>query len=161
MTPKQKAFIHEYLVDFNATQAAIRAGYSKKTSRQIGQQNLSKLVIADEIERLVNERIMGLEEAQFRLGKIARFDISPYIEGYGKRAVVRTDKMIEDGYGDLIREMWQTSEGVRVKIADPDAAVEKVLKIHGAFVDRSRIEHSVEPVRVKFIDYGLDDNDSD
>ncbi len=53
MTPKQKRFVEEYIRDSNATQAAIRAGYSKKTARQIGDQNLSKLVIADAIENLV------------------------------------------------------------------------------------------------------------
>lgn len=47
LTPKQARFVEEYLIDFNATQAAIRAGYSKKTARQIGAQNLSKLNIAE------------------------------------------------------------------------------------------------------------------
>ena len=42
MTPKQAAFVAEYLVDRNATQAAIRAGYSKKTAGQIGDENLKK-----------------------------------------------------------------------------------------------------------------------
>ena len=39
LTPKQTMFVNEYLVDLNATQAAIRAGYSKKTARQIGHEN--------------------------------------------------------------------------------------------------------------------------
>ena len=42
LTKKQKAFIQEYLVDLTATQAAIRAGDSKKTAYSIGQENLSK-----------------------------------------------------------------------------------------------------------------------
>ena len=46
LTPKQQRFIDEYLIDLNATQAAIRAGYSPRTARQIGQENLSKPVIA-------------------------------------------------------------------------------------------------------------------
>lgn len=46
MTPKQQRFVEEYLVDLNATQAAIRAGYSAKTAGQIGEQNLKKLEIA-------------------------------------------------------------------------------------------------------------------
>jgi phage terminase small subunit len=45
MTDKQKIFCDEYLVDLNATQAAIRAGYSKKTANRIGTENLSKPVI--------------------------------------------------------------------------------------------------------------------
>ncbi len=42
MTPKQQRFVDEYLIDLNATQAAIRAGYSKKTARVVGSENLTK-----------------------------------------------------------------------------------------------------------------------
>ena len=42
LTDKQRRFVEEYLVDLNATQAAIRAGYSKRTARQTGAENLSK-----------------------------------------------------------------------------------------------------------------------
>jgi len=45
LTPKQKRFCDEYLIDLNGTQAAIRSGYSKKTANRIADQNLSKLVI--------------------------------------------------------------------------------------------------------------------
>ena len=45
LTPKQRRFVNEYLIDLNATQAAIRAGYSKKTAQQIGAENLSKPVM--------------------------------------------------------------------------------------------------------------------
>lgn len=50
LTPKQQRFVDEYLVDANATQAAIRAGYSEKTARQAGAENLSKPVIRQAIE---------------------------------------------------------------------------------------------------------------
>jgi len=56
LTPKQQAFCEEYLVDLNATQAAIRAGYSVETAQQIGSENLSKLVIAEKIAALKEER---------------------------------------------------------------------------------------------------------
>jgi len=46
---KQKAFVEEYLVDLNATQAAIRAGYSKKTAAAMGAENLRKPQIAQAI----------------------------------------------------------------------------------------------------------------
>lgn len=42
LTPKQERFVHEYLVDLNASAAAIRAGYSKKTANRIASENLSK-----------------------------------------------------------------------------------------------------------------------
>ncbi|WP_259343218.1 terminase small subunit [Bordetella avium] len=47
---KQRRFMEEYLVDLNATQAAIRAGYSKKTARQIGEENLSQPDIAKAVQ---------------------------------------------------------------------------------------------------------------
>jgi len=49
MTPKQQAFVNEYLIDLNATQAAIRAGYSEDTARAIGCENLTKPNIAEAI----------------------------------------------------------------------------------------------------------------
>lgn len=51
LTPKQARFVQEYLIDLNATQAAIRAGYSEKTAVVIGAQNLTKLNIANEIAK--------------------------------------------------------------------------------------------------------------
>jgi len=50
LTAKQKKFCDEYLIDLNATQAAIRAGYSEKTAYAIGVENLRKPQIVDEIE---------------------------------------------------------------------------------------------------------------
>ena len=50
-TPKQRRLVNEYLIDLNAPQAAIRAGYSKKTAQQIGAENLSKPVIQAEIQK--------------------------------------------------------------------------------------------------------------
>jgi phage terminase small subunit len=52
LNPKQKRFCLEYIKDCNATQAAIRAGYSKKTAKIIGCQNLTKLNIKNYIEEL-------------------------------------------------------------------------------------------------------------
>ena len=49
LTPKQARFVDEYMVDLNATQAAIRAGYSKKTARVIGGENLLKPALAEAI----------------------------------------------------------------------------------------------------------------
>lgn len=49
LTPKQQRFIDEYLIDLNATQAAIRAGYSQDTAKQIGHENLTKPDLAEAI----------------------------------------------------------------------------------------------------------------
>ena len=56
LTDKQKRFCDEYLIDLNATQAAIRSGYSKKTANRIGTENLSKPVIKEYIaERMAKK----------------------------------------------------------------------------------------------------------
>lgn len=51
LTAKQSRFVEEYLKDMNATQAAIRSGYSEKTARSIGQENLTKPAIAAAIQK--------------------------------------------------------------------------------------------------------------
>jgi phage terminase small subunit len=61
LTDKQALFCQEYLVDLNATQAAIRAGYSKKTAGVIGIQNLGKLNIQEVITKLKDKRSEKVE----------------------------------------------------------------------------------------------------
>lgn len=56
MTPKQQRFCDEYLVDLNATQAAIRAGYSENTARQQGAENLAKPYIKAYIAERMAEK---------------------------------------------------------------------------------------------------------
>lgn len=56
LTAKQAAFVQEYLVDFNATQAAIRAGYSEKTAGKIGFENLQKPEIQAAIKDAMGDR---------------------------------------------------------------------------------------------------------
>lgn len=56
LSDKQLFFCHEYLVDLNATQAAIRAGYSEQTARQMGSENLAKPVIKAKIQELMDFR---------------------------------------------------------------------------------------------------------
>ena len=55
LTAKQERFCQEYILDLNATQAAIRAGYSEKTAKDIGCQNLAKLYISDRIAEMQEE----------------------------------------------------------------------------------------------------------
>ena len=56
MTPKQEAFVREYLIDLNATQAAIRAGYSAKTAGQQGERLLKNVEIAADIQAAMDRR---------------------------------------------------------------------------------------------------------
>ena len=86
LTPKQRQFVIEYIIDWNATQAAIRAGYSKKTAGQIGEQNLKKLDIQTAIQDAMVKReerteITG-DRVVHELAKIAFAKITDYLE-YG------------------------------------------------------------------------------
>jgi len=56
LTPKQQMFVAEYLVDLNATQAAIRAGYPKKTASVIGYESLTKPHIAEAVQSSMTKR---------------------------------------------------------------------------------------------------------
>mgnify|MGYP001576748496 CR=1 FL=1 len=56
LTPKQKAFVREYLIDLNGTQAAIRAGYSAKTANEQAAQLLAKLSIAQAVQAGMDAR---------------------------------------------------------------------------------------------------------
>ena len=64
LTPKQERFVQEYLVDLNATQAAIRAGYSAKTASRIGQQLLAKTCISEAMQKAMKKREKRTEVTQ-------------------------------------------------------------------------------------------------
>jgi hypothetical protein len=57
LTDKQERFCLEYVVDFNATQAAIRSGYSEKTANAIGSENLTKGYLVDFIKELIGNKV--------------------------------------------------------------------------------------------------------
>ncbi|MFG1329629.1 terminase small subunit [Xanthobacter autotrophicus] len=79
MTPRQRRFVEEYIVDLNATQAAIRAGYSRRTAVKIGSENLIKPDIAREIQRAMDERAartgVTAERVLREIAKLAFLDI--------------------------------------------------------------------------------------
>ena len=64
LTDKQTAFVREYLVDLNATQAAIRAGYSERTASRIGPQLLGKTCVREAIEKAQAKRARRVEVTQ-------------------------------------------------------------------------------------------------
>ncbi len=61
LTAKQQTFVNEYLIDLNATQAAVRAGYSEKTAQQTGSENLLKPVIKNAIQEAMDKRSQKTE----------------------------------------------------------------------------------------------------
>lgn len=64
LTPKQKRFVQEYLVDLNATAAAKRAGYSAKTADRIGPELLGKTCVSQAIQEAIKQREQRTEVTQ-------------------------------------------------------------------------------------------------
>ncbi|MEQ6918010.1 terminase small subunit [Halomonas aquatica] len=93
LTPKQSRFVDEYLIDLNATQAAIRAGYSEKTARQVGAENLSKPDIATAIDDRVQERSERTQvDANYvlqRLVEIDQMDVIDILDDDGRLKPLR------------------------------------------------------------------------
>ena len=75
LTDKQQRFVDEYLIDLNATQAAIRAGYSEKTAKSIGQENLTK----PDIQK-------AIQEAQESLSNKTQLTVDMVVNGLLKEA---------------------------------------------------------------------------
>lgn len=79
MAPRQEKFCVEYLIDLNATQAAIRAGYSKKTAYSAGQRLLKDVEIQNRIKKMrdkyYDETIMSAKEVEYRLSKAGRGEL--------------------------------------------------------------------------------------
>lgn len=76
MTPKQQQFVKEYLIDLNATQAAIRAGYSEATAYSIGQRLLKDVEVSSAIQTEMGKRaertLLTADEVLKRLDRIAQ-----------------------------------------------------------------------------------------
>lgn len=87
LTVKEERFCQEYIKDFNATAAAIRAKYSKTSARQIGSENLSKPYIKNRIAELLEAEEMGEGEIKKRFSDIAKTDMGNYVT---KRSVPYT-----------------------------------------------------------------------
>lgn len=84
LTPKQRRFVAEYLVDLNATQAAIRAGYSKRTANRIASHLLSKVDIQTAVQvgqgKALKRAEMEADEWRRAITTVARFDIRKLVD---------------------------------------------------------------------------------
>lgn len=100
---KQKRFCEEYLVDCNATQAAIRTGYSEKTARAIGQRLLTnvdiKKYIDQQLQKLKNEKIADAQEVLEYLTSVMRGEQKEQVAlltGEGVQDLVQKDVSAKD-----------------------------------------------------------------
>lgn len=138
LTERQKRFCDEYLIDLNATQAAIRAGYSKKTAKVIGSENLTKPDIAARIEKRRAAQIKRTEITADRvlleLARIAFVDGSAFatITARGKVKFTPTDELTNDQRA-VIAGVKNGKFGTEIKTNDKVRALELLGKHLGLF----------------------------
>lgn len=141
LTAKQQRFCDEYLIDLNATQAAIRAGYSKKTAYSIGVENLKK----PEIKKYIDSRMAEKEKALIAdQDEVLRYLTSVL------RGESQSTEIVVEGIGEGCSEartiQKEPSEKDRLK------AAELLGKRYGLYTDR--IETDVDMELNISIDYG-------
>lgn len=153
MTEKQKRFCDEYLIDLNATQAAIRAGYSEKTAKQIGQQNLTKLDIREYIDKRLAEKeaelIADQDEVLRTLTRVLRRQEMDTVVVTCKERSSRYD---ENGKKVIIEKEVPQLVRVPTKVSDLNKAAELLGKRYALFTDK--VETDVDMDLNINIDYG-------
>ena len=132
LTGKQRAFINEYLICWNATEAARRAGYAEKYLNTNANKLLQNTTIMAEIQRRIEEMTMGADEALMRLTEQARAAYSAYIL---PRGTINLETMVTDGKAHLIKKIKETKYGREVEFYDAQAALQLIGKHHGLFSD--------------------------
>ena len=129
MTPKQKMFCDEYLIDLNATQAAIRAGYSKKTAQQIGTENPAKPLIKEYIAARMAEKQAKLIADQD--------EVLQYLTDV-LRGKTQSEVVVVENIGDF------TSEARRIQKAPDEKerlkAAELLGKRYNLFSDKMKVD---------------------
>ncbi len=147
MTAKQKRFCDEYLIDLNATQAAIRAGYSKKTAYSIGVENLKKPVLKSYIEKRMAEKENELIAAQDEVLK--------YLTSV-MRGISRSSVVVVESTGDFCsraREIEKApDEKERLK------AAELLGKRYGLYTEK--IDQLIDMELNISVDYGGENNEN-
>lgn len=162
ITPRQQRFVEEYLVDLNATQASIRAGYSARTAEQQGPRLLGNVGVAQAIRAAQQARSARTEITQDmvvrELAKLGFADIRKAVtwranvtgmvqedDGSERLAVtnevqlVDSDKL-DDSTASAIAEISQTAQGgLRIKFHDKKAALDSLGRHLGMFKDKTEL----------------------
>jgi phage terminase small subunit len=138
MTPKQRRFVEEYLIDLNATQAAIRAGYSEKTAYATGQKMLKKAeAVKNAIAAALSERARKSEvTAEYVLS-----NLQIVVERCMQRAPVvnMRGKQVKDDEG---RDVWEFNA------SGANKALELLGRHLGMFTDKLQVDMSVTPAAI-------------
>lgn len=148
MTKKQERFIEEYLIDLNATQAAIRAGYSPDTAEQIGYQLLQKTSVSNAIAKAMAERSrrtgVSADRVILELARIGFAKITDVIDP--KTATIKEDALEDDlaciQSVKIKPNEWGTEREVR--LCDKKAALELLGKHLGIFKDKLELDGDME-----------------
>jgi phage terminase small subunit len=142
LTAKQQSFVAEYLVDLNATQASIRAGYSENTAAAIGSENLTKPEIALAIQEAQAERSERTQITSDRvleeLGRIAFASISDAVEWGPDGTTVKPSTELSADVLAAVGEVTETrhKDGTvttRVRMHDKQVALQKIADHLGMF----------------------------
>lgn len=157
MTKKQRRFIEEYLIDLNATQAAIRAGYSPDTAKQIGNENLTKLDIRTHIDKAMAERSkrtgINADRVVQELAKIALVNAIDVIDP--KTATIKDGALPEDTAAiQSVKVKTFGEDGLEreIKMADKIKALELLGKHLGMFKDKIEVSGSLDTEKTKLDD---------
>lgn len=150
MTKKQKCFIEEYLIDLNATQAAIRAGYSTDTAYSIGNENLKKPEVRACIDKAMAERSkrtgVNADRVVEELAKIAFVNPVDVIDT--EKATVKKDAAPEDTAAiQSVKVKTFGEDGVEreVKMADKLKALELLGKHLGMYQSNVNVQVESSP----------------
>lgn len=145
LSPRQEQFIAEYLLDLNATQAAIRAGYSAKTAQEQGSRLLSNVIIAQRIaekrQELADNTGLSVERVLQEAMRLAFFDIRKLTDDEGNPIPVHqldADTAAAIQGLELATERGPDKESGptivrKYKIADKNSAIERLFKHLGLF----------------------------
>lgn len=157
MTKKQKLFCEEYLIDLNATQAAIRAGYSSATAKDIGCENLAKPNIRAYIDRAMAERSkrtgVNADRVVRELAKIAFVNAADVINA--KDATLRDDASEDDTAAiQSVKVKTFGEDGLEreIKMADKLKALELLGKHLGMFKDKLELSGGLDTEKTKLDD---------
>ena len=159
MTKKQKRFVEEYLIDLNATQAAIRAGYSPHTAKDIGCENLAKPNIAAAVSQAMAERSRRTGINQDRvLQELARIGFAKITDVVDpETAKIRPDASDDDLACIQSIKIKPNEFGTEqeVKLYDKKSALVDLGKHLGLFKDKLELTGDME-LNIT-VDYGEDD----
>ena len=152
LTEKQKRFVEEYLIDLNATQAAIRAGYSPNTARDIGCENLAKPNIRACIDKEIAERSKRTGINQDRvIRELARLAFVNANDVIDMEEAKLKDGATEDDTAAIASVKVKTiptkeGEGIEreIKLTDKLKALELLGKHLGMFKDKVEIDATVK-----------------